>query len=229
MNKSLLACIVLALIAMSSSAVAALPAAGETYVYRVTNGYNNVAVGKIQYRVDKVEADRVALSVTTDVPALGVARTEIYDKDGNWLRHALTNHDQPVDYEFAQPYAAYALPLDAGKSWSVRVSATNPATGRRNSVRIDGDVVGSERITVPAGAFDTIKIKRRVYAGDWGSFTLETNIYETEWYAPALGRAVRSESKSEYIDTSRSRSGGTFSGPVINGDWNVFELVSIAK
>ena len=229
MNKSTLACIVLALIALSGSAVAAAPAAGDTYVYRVTNGYNNVAVGKIQYRVDKVEADRVALSVTTDVPALGVARTEIYDKDGNWLRHAMTNRDQPVDYEFAQPYTAYALPLDTGKSWSTRVNATNPATGQRNSVRIDGEVLGAERITVPAGAFDTIKIKRRVYAGDWGAFTFETNIYETEWYSPQLGRAVRSESKSEYLDTSRGIGGGAFSGPVQNGDWNVIELVSSSK
>jgi hypothetical protein len=229
MNKSTLACMIFALGAMSGSAVAAQPAAGETYVYRVVNGYNNVALGKIEYRVARVDADRVALSVTTDVPALGMARTEIYDRDGNWLRHALTNQDHPVEYEFAQPYAAYALPLDTGKSWSVRVNATNPATGRRNSVRIDGEVLGAERITVPAGAFDTIKIKRRVYAGDWGAFTFETNIYETEWYAPALGRAVRSETSSEYLDTSRGIGGGSFSGPIQKGDWNVFELVSSSK
>lgn len=206
-----------------------MPVAGEIYVYRASNGYNNIVLGKIQYRVDKVDAGRVAVSVTTDVPALGGARSEIYDRDGNWLRHALTNRDQPVDYEFAQPYAAYALPLDAGKSWSVRVNATNPATGQRASVRIDGDVVGNERITVPAGSFDTIKIKRRVYAGNWGAFTFETNIEETEWYAPALGRAVRSESKSEYFDGSRSRGGSFGGGAIIMGDWNVFELVSISK
>lgn len=229
MNKLFAACVALSLAVASVTAGAAAPAAGETYVYRVSNGYNNVVLGKIQYRVDKIEADRVAVSVTTDVPALGGARSEIYNRDGNWLRHALTNRDNPVDYEFAQPYTAYGLPLDTGKSWSVRVAARDPATGQSNSVRIDGDVVGTERITVPAGAFDTIKIKRRVYAGDWGAFTLETNIEETEWYAPALGRAVRTESKSEYIDSSRAIGGGAFSGPVIRGDWNVLELVSTSK
>ena len=228
MNKLSVALSALMLAVLSAAAGAAAPVAGEIYVYRASNGYNNIVLGKIQYRVDKVDADRVAVSATTDVPALGGARSEIYDKEGNWLRHALTNRDQPVDYEFAPPYVAYGLPLDAGKSWSVRVNAINPATGQRASVRIDGDVVGAERITVPAGSFDTVKIKRRVYAGDWGTFTLETNIYETEWYAPALGRAVRSESKSEYIDSSRSR-GGSFGGALIYGDWNVFELVSISQ
>ena len=96
-------------------------------------------------------------------------------------------------------------------------------------MRVDGNVVGAERITVPAGSFDTLKIRRQIYAGDWGAFTLETNIAETEWYAPALGRAVRKESKSEYFDASRSRGGSLGGGAIMNGDWNVFELISTAK
>ena len=229
MTKPGTALLALLLAALSAAAGAAAPVAGETFVYRVSNGYNKIVLGKIEYRVDKVDAGRVAVSVTTDVPALGGARSEVYDSDGNWLRHALTNRDQPVDYEFAPPYVAYALPLDTGKSWSVRVNATNPVTGQRNSVRVDGDVVGAERITVPAGSFDTLKIRRNVYAGDRGTFTLETTIYETEWYAPALGRAVRMETKSDYLDSSRSRGGAFGGGLIVNGDWNVFELASITK
>ncbi len=37
----------------------------------------------------------------------------------------MINHDQPVEYEFAQPYPAYDFPLDVGKTWSLRVNATN--------------------------------------------------------------------------------------------------------
>ena len=55
-------------------AAGAAPAVGDTYVYRVVNGYNNEARGKIEYRVDQIGADRVVMSVTTDVPALGAAR-----------------------------------------------------------------------------------------------------------------------------------------------------------
>jgi hypothetical protein len=115
-------------------------------------------------------------------------------------------------------------PLDSGKSWSTRVSATNPASGRRTSVRVDGDVLGTERITTPAGAFDTIKITRKVYAGDWETFTMETNIVETDWYAPALGRPVRTERNSSYMDQQRCGKPAGACTPV-RGDWFVFELV----
>ena len=209
-----------------SPVAAAAPAAGDTYVYRLSNGYNREVRGQIQYRIDKIDADRITVAVTTDTPSLGAARTEVYAKDGNGLRHPLVNHDFLRDYEFAPAYPAYVFPLDPGKSWSVRVTAVDPATGRRNSVRVDGEVLGSERITVPAGAFDTIKVRRYVYAGDWEGFRHETNITEIDWYAPVLGRPVRTESKSEYLDTSRATGGGILGGPIIHGDWTVLELAA---
>jgi hypothetical protein len=203
-------------------ASAASAVAGDTFAYRVSNGYNNEARGQIQYRIDKIDADRITVSVSIDVPALGLPHTEIYTNEGNWLRHPLTNHDQPVEYEFSPPYPAYVFPLEAGKSWSLRVTAANPASGQRNSVRVDGEVLGTERITTPAGAFDTIKVRRIVYAGDWENFRRETTIVETDWFAPALGRPVRTESNSKYFDLSRC-----CRGPFdpIRGDWSIFELV----
>jgi len=204
-------------------ASAASAVAGDTFAFRVFNGYNNETRGTIQYRIDQIDADRITESVSTDVPALGLPHTEIYTKEGNWLRHPLTNHDQPVDYEFSPPFPAYVFPLETGNSWSLRVTATNPVTGRRNSVRVDGEVLGSERIVTPAGAFDTIKIMRRVYAGDWDGFLTETNIVETDWYAPALGRPVKSASNSSWMETNRC----TRMGCGFRGDWNIFELIEI--
>ena len=59
----------------------------------------------------------------------------------------------------------------------------------------------------PAGAFDTIKITRRVYAGDFDSFLRETNIEEVEWYSPGLGRSVRMQAKRlpRYISVQSKR------------------------
>ena len=198
-------------------------AVGDTWVYRVSNGYNNEVRGQIRYQVEKVDAGRTVVSAAPDDPYLGQAYTVVYTKEGNWLRHPLTNHDQPVDYEFATAYPAYMFPLQPDKSWSLRVNATDTAMGRRNSVRIDGTVLGAERIRVPAGEFDTIRIRRLVYGGDWDGFRQQTHIYETDWYAPALGRPVRTESKSEWQDMSRCGKGGC---PWFRGDWNVYELVA---
>ena len=201
---------------------AAAPAAGDTYVYRLLNGYSNEPGGQLSYRVDKIDAGRVMMAVTPDTAGIGAARTEIYTNDGNWLRHTVVNHDQPTEYDFASPYPAYQFPLEAGKSWSLRVDATNPASGQRASVRVDAEVMGSERIRVPAGEFDTIKVRRMVYAGDAESFRKETSIQEIDWYAPALGRAVRTASTSIYRDASRSRC-----CQFIRGDWDIYELVAL--
>lgn len=211
-----------ALLAASLGCAAAAPATGDTYVYRIINKYNNETRGTIQYRVDKIDADRVVLAVTTDTPSAGAAHTEVYTKEGNGLHYPLINHDQPVEYDFTPAFPAYEFPLEVGKSWSVRVNAVDGTNGRRNSVRIDGEVLGSERISTSAGTFDTIKIKRKIYAGDWESFRRETHITEYEWYAPALGRAVRTERNSGYLDPSRC---GRMACDPIRGDWNLFELV----
>ena len=211
-----------AVVIMDPAMTAAAPAAGESYVYRLTDGYTRQVRGQISYRIDAIDAYHMVVAVIPDTPSLGTARTDIYTNEGNWLRHPLINHDQPVDYEFESAFPAYQFPLEPGKSWSLRVVATNPATGRRNSVRVDGEVLGVEKIRVPAGEFDTIKIRRLVYASDGDGFLRETNIAETDWYAPTLGRAVRTESTSQFRDLTKARCCIWRAG-----DWNVYELVSM--
>ncbi len=203
-----------------------LPAAGDTAVYRVVNAYNGESRGELHYRVEKADAALVIVSVTPSSPAEGLLHTEVYTPDGNWLRHPVINHDIPIEYDFRPPYPAYVFPLEVGKTWSLRVEATNPA--RRNNVRVDARVVAAERITIPAGSFDTFKIRRQVYAGDWDGFLNETNIREIEWYAPELGRPVRIERSSTWIDRSRTTGGGLFGSGFMEmrGDWTVYELVS---
>ena len=202
----------------------ACAADGDTYVYRISNGYNSEVRGNINYRVEKADSDRVQVAVTTDTPSAGSARTEIYTKNGNWVRRPLASHDQIREFEFSQPLPVYVPPAGAAGSWSVRVDALEPSTGRRNSVRVDSEVQGNERVTVPAGTFDTIRIKRWTYVGDWDGFLRETRIEETDWYAPALGRPVKTDSKSSWQDTSRCARGTC---PWFRGDWNIVELGEI--
>lgn len=208
---------------MALSIANAHAAQGDAYAYRVYNGYNNEVRGQLSYRVDKAPGDRIETSVTPDTPALGTARTDVSAKDGNWIRRVLPSHDQLREFEFVQPFPVYGPPAsDTDGSWSVRMDAVDPATGKRNSVRVDAKIVGRERITVPAGTFDTIKIHRYMYLGDWDTFLRETVVEDTDWYAPALGRPVRSERKSSWQDTSRCTRGGC---PWFRGDWNVSELI----
>ena len=226
-RRILIACGSFALIAAAWACFAPRPAAaaqfagGDTYVYRIVNGYNNEPRGQVSYRVDSADAGRVVMSVLTEQSGATLAATEIHTPDGNWLRHPLVNRARAVDYEFAQAYSNYELPLDPGKQWTRRINASDPATGATRSVRVDGAVVGPERVRVPAGEFDTIKIRRTVYAGDGDYPQSQTTIAETDWFSPALGRSVRMARVSSYIDPPRGRH-----NQFVRGDWDIYELVS---
>ena len=214
----------LGLLAVGGNASATPPAVGDRYVYRLTNGYNNELRGQLSQQVEKIEGGRVFLAVTFERSGSKNETTEIQTSEGYWLRHAITSRDQPLDYDFTQAYPAYPLPLDPDKKWSIRVDAYVPAAGVQRSVRVDAKVIGAERIRVPAGEFDTIKIERSIYAGDAEYNLRETNTAEVEWYAPALGRSVRLVSKSEYRDIAKG-----IRNQLMRGDWNIFELTTIQK
>jgi hypothetical protein len=207
-----------ALFNICNPAHAAAPAAGDAYVYRVVNAYNQETVGHLRHEITEASAAQgQVVSVTVDTPALGLPRTEILTPDGQWLRHTLSTHGRTTDYEFTQALPAVQT-ATGGNSWSVRVNAMVPAHSARRSVRIDGTVMGNERIRVPAGEFDTVKIRRIIYPGDAGDFKSETRIVETDWHAPALGRSVRTETNSSWQEPCLRRP-CTF-----RGDWHVIEL-----
>ena len=211
-----------ALAVLANAVAAAPPVVGDAYVYQRVNGYNKETRGKLSYEVVRVEPNRITVSVAPDNPEAGKQRTEVYTQEGNWLAHEVESHGEKVRYEFAAAYPAYVFPIEQGKSWSVRVNATVPDEPRARSVRVDGKVLGAERIRVPAGEFDTIKIRRYVYAGDEAFMLTETHITETDWYAPALGRAVRTERNSKYLDLN---SCGGIASCEARGDWDIYELV----
>ena len=199
-------------------AAAATPAAGDAYVYRLINGYNGETAGELRHEITAAStAQGLVVAVTAEKPSRELSRTEIHTPDGQWLRHPLDSHGISTDYEFSPALPAVVMPA-AGKSWSVRVNARIPGDSRSRSVRVDGDVLGTERIRVPAGEFDTVKIRRIIYPGDAGDFKTETRIVEIDWYAPALGRSVRSETRS-YWQQLCHRGYCDY-----HGDWNVLEL-----
>ena len=212
--------------ALCISPAAAAPVSGDTYVYRLVNGYSKEPRGHLRYRVDRVDGGVVTVAVTPDNAGAGFARTEVYAPDGNSLKRLMESHGEKVEYLFANAYPAYVFPLEPGKSWSVRVNASVPGAAGLRSVRVDGKVMGTERIRVPAGEFDTIKVRRLVYPGDAYFHLPETKIIETDWYAPALGRTVRTETRSEYFDLSRC---DALSSCVYYGDWDVVELVDSGR
>ena len=205
------------LFAVGLPAAAAEPA--DVVVYRVINGYNGEVFGEERLRIERRDAERTVYEVTRRRDQASVNSLAIDSADGNGLRRALPSHNALVDFDFAPAFPAYVFPLEPGRRWSTRVEAVNPQGDVRYSVRVDAEVAGRERVSVPAGSFDAVKIVRSIYVGDAAMPLTETTIMETEWYAPALGRAVRLERSSRWLNLAVRFS-------LVRGDWTIHELVA---
>lgn len=191
---------------------------GDGWSYALHDGYTRLPLGTVAYHVSAVEDDRI----TVERRHGNRTSTEHYTRDLNWRERPMTNLP---NFRYDPPYAALPFPLAAGKTWRAYVNATDAATGRKHRVRIDGKVLGWERVRVPAGEFDALVVRRIVYAGNEDTTRGEENITEVDWYAPALGGIVRHASSSAYFDKMSSCDERSCHAWVRN-DWNVAELVS---
>lgn len=206
---------------------------GNAWRYAVRDGYTGNPRGTIEYRVRAIEGDAVAVDVQTPYEE----RTELYTREGNWLRRPATNMQV---FTYSPAYRALDFPLESGKRWEARVTATDPANGRSFPVTVRGHVSGWKRIQVPAGAFDALEVRRTVY---FDYFELgvrgQSIIYETDWYAPAVQRVVRRETISKFLRLADAAGPGRFirvsDDDVSDGgsvpywerdEWLVYELVA---
>ena len=206
-------------------------AVGDNWTYRVRDGFTGLARDNQSYRVTDVSDERVRVAVSGES---GRDAIHIYNRGWNWLKHPATNLQS---FDYSPAYEAFAFPLAPGKRWRARVMATDPADGRRFPVWIDGVVLGWERVKVPAGEFDALKIKRAVFLDYWEHAVRgRSEIVEHEWYAPAVKQSVRREASSRflsYLYGDRGNSGLLYAGKdngggprFIQDDWLIYELVS---
>ena len=193
-------------------------AQGAFWEYAVRDAYSGAPRGVYRYTASRVEGDRVIVDVTRDGERID---TQVHTRGWKGLEHVLRNTQR---FRYAPPYPAYEFPLYPGQSWRSVVNATDTETGRSYRTHVHASVGGWRRIKVPAGEFDALEVKRRVYAGNAEFFNLQEEIVETEWYAPAVGRAVASEGTSSHVDTSRS-GGGRGKPLIVRGEWLFAELV----
>ena len=205
---------------------------GEEWTYRVSDGFTGLARPTERYLVTEAGGDRVAVTVSREGTN---DELQMYDGQWRWLKHPATNMQA---FDYSPPYPAYAFPLAAGRTWNARLTATDPANGRRFPLTLDGVVLGWDRVKVPAGEFDALKVRRIVFLDYYEAAVRgRSEIIETEWYAPAVKQAVRRETTSRFLSyylqgerspgylRVRDRSdGGT--PRLVQDDWLIYELVS---
>lgn len=85
------------------------------------------------------------------------------------------------------------FPLELGKSWPAKFESLVPS-GARLRADLTGKVVAVEKVQVPAGTFEAFKIEQTGW-NNGVSFSGVLKVWQATWYAPAIGRVVRSEYK----------------------------------
>ncbi len=211
-------CLSFCAIALSACATArdqpAIPApalkTGDSWVYEQRNGYN----GELLQTLRVNAADANTLRVT---PTDGAAEfIQTINNELNPQKNAVVLGRQR---DFEPAYAAYQFPLSVGQTWRSEATSIDPVTKKLLTFKIWGDVVSAEKIRVPAGEFDTLKIVRRVYPNDEEWWRSGTRIRETDWYAPVVRAVVKREQRSAYTDTASGEP------PLVRpGDWIITEL-----
>lgn len=197
-----------------------LPAlrAGDAWAYNRLNGYNGELEAVVKYEVAEVKGGTVQVRVFKNGKLAG-SRT--YASGWNPLRGKLPDGTR---VGFEPPYPAFPFPLVLGKSWKQSIVALAPAAGKRTRITVYGWVRGWERVKVPAGEFDALKVRRQAYLDDADWWRTATEIEETAWYAPGVGRFIKHEERSHYRELTHGRI--PF---VIRGDYTVDELVSFSR
>lgn len=220
---------------VSGTVSSVAPKAGSTFRYAVSDGFTRLPRGTVEYRVTDVLSD----SMTVDVKGYDGERTETYTHGWNWLVRPATNMQAFV---YKPAYEALPYPMAAGKTWRHTGTATDPATGRTFPVRIDGEVLGWEKVRVPAGEFDALKLRRVVYLDYYEQGVRgQSWIIETDWYAPSIGQVARRETTSRYwrlagvqpsyrfVRVSDPDSDGDILPRFEQDDWLVYQLASYSR
>lgn len=188
---------------------------GESWTYQLRDGYNGLPLRTYREEIGAVGQDHLSVRLTDGRQS--TTTDETYTGAGNPVdvrpgRAALAIHYTPF-------YPAYVFPLQVGSRWKQALLVKYQGTGPAIRATLHAQVDGWERVRVPAGEFDALKIQRQIYLDDEEFWRWGTTVLETDWYVPAIKRFVRHEDKSEFIEKS-----GRFPNNLRRGDWTIVEL-----
>ena len=158
---------------------------GDSYTFETENITNQKLSYVATRVVAAIEGNRLTI-VTTNAKS-GNKRTNYYDRAWGYIGSGLGDKEGVI---FSPPLKYLDYPLNVGKKWVAQSVETDKKTGRQRQHAVSGTVVGWEKISVPAGVFDALKIVLHTEVKDGENVSPGTDI---SWYVPSLRRSVKSE------------------------------------
>lgn len=140
---------------------------GDEFQFQVIDGFSKLA-RRLEMRVTAVDANR----------------DRVEYNNGEYVSDLMGNTTRNLRGDFDSVRQFYPANLFVGKQWRTHFKQSRP-NGTIYTFRYDLKVVGKERVTVPAGTFDTYKIEARGFNMELGA-SLQRNI----WVAPGVSADI---------------------------------------
>jgi hypothetical protein len=159
----------------------ALRAAGATSTSK--RSVTEVAAGRIVTKEETTSGSGTSTTVST--------------RDDNWnvLSSVITSESSPTTQTYDVAVVEHLFPFRPGMSWHQRTRQMQSGDTTASVEDLEVEVTGWEKVTVPAGTFDALKVRkvaRPVRPGE----TAVTEYLTTFWYVPEVKAEVRVESPS---------------------------------
>lgn len=184
------------------TAVLRPPAVGQAWTYRQLNQFNSAVLAQVRESVASMGAQVVVQRQTAEGLPLPA---EHHTAWGQLVRDAAW--DYPLNLE--QPVPLWPAGLVPGSSARVHAHYREDGGSYRYWVQVYARTTGWERVTVPAGAFDAVRVERLLRLQHRDINRLDTVRRDVLWLAPEVGRWVARETSGRYREPDDERWGGT--------------------
>lgn len=188
---------------------------GDEWAYDELNGYNREQQAEVRYVVQGLTPTSLRIEVDgKPLSALRGGQVETYAQA--WAVERDTVYDQDNRYEPPLPVLPTLLEPGVRQFWESRVTTGPKEPAKRWHVQLD--VFPEERVQVPAGEFEALRIRRLIKFEHPDFFRTQSERTENLWYVPEVKRWVKREWRGQYMPKLRSRH------PMLREDWIVWEL-----
>ena len=175
---------------------------GDRWVYSARDGFRAPVTWDETHEVIAVDAKGITVRVTQKGPTVDNTRTE------QWLSPGIVSVGALFDNEtrqFKTPLTRFQFPLTGGDRWNQRIDNFNEATQQSGQISRFAQVGGWEKVQLPAGEFDAIRMRVIMRLDDETFWRFATECNYQIWWSPAAGAAVREAKTAQYIDRGDTR------------------------
>jgi multidrug efflux pump subunit AcrA (membrane-fusion protein) len=126
--------------------------------------------------------------LSMQVTAVDLQNDQVLFNNGEYVSDMMGNILSNLVGRSSTPRQFYPADIFVGKRWQTYFKQDRTSGVGTYAFRYDLKVVGKERITVPAGTFDTFKIEARGY-----NLTLRARLERNIWIAPGVNADIAHE------------------------------------